>query len=72
MAGRYVFLFPPEHQAVLAAGIPNARLEIIETVGYNTPSVQPAEVLGVIRDFLAECLCPSFGTGIIHFINPAN
>jgi proline iminopeptidase len=30
MAGRDDFQFPPEHQAALAAGIANARLEIIE------------------------------------------
>ena len=35
MAGRYDFLFPPEHQAMLAAGLPNARLEIIERAGHN-------------------------------------
>ena len=33
MAGRDDFLFPPEHQGQLAAGIPNARLEWIERAG---------------------------------------
>jgi proline iminopeptidase len=35
MAGRDDFVFPPEHQGQLAAGIPSARLEIIERAGHN-------------------------------------
>ncbi len=35
MAGRDDFVFPPEHQGQLAAGIPNARLEIVERTGHN-------------------------------------
>jgi proline iminopeptidase len=35
LAGRDDFLFPPEHQAALAAGIPGARLRIIERAGHN-------------------------------------
>ena len=46
MAGRYDFLFPPEHQVALAAGIPNAHLEIIERAGHNPHMERPAEVLG--------------------------
>ena len=38
MAGRDDFVFPPEHQAELAAGIPNARLQIIERAGHNPHS----------------------------------
>ena len=52
VAGRDDFLFPPEHQAQLAAGIPYARLRIIERAGHNPHSERPDEVLGVIRDFL--------------------
>ncbi len=35
MAGRDDFLFPPEHQEQLAAGIPNASLRIIERAGHD-------------------------------------
>jgi pimeloyl-ACP methyl ester carboxylesterase len=52
MAGRDDFVFPPEHQAELAAGIPNARLHIIERAGHNPHSEQPAEVMEALRDFL--------------------
>ncbi len=53
MAGRDDFQFPPEHQAALAAGIANARLEIIEGAGHNAPSERPADVIRAIRDFVA-------------------
>jgi len=52
MAGEDDFQFPPEHQEELAAGIPNARLKIIEQAGHNSPDEQPAQVLGAVRDFL--------------------
>jgi proline iminopeptidase len=54
LAGRHDFLFPPEHQAALAAGIPNARLEIIERAGHNPQMERPAEVVEAIRRFMAE------------------
>jgi proline iminopeptidase len=54
MAGREDFIFPPEHQAELAAGIPNARLVIIDRAGHNPHDEQPAEVLMTVRDFLAD------------------
>ncbi len=54
LAGRHDFLFPTEHQVALAAGIPNARLEIIENAGHNPHMEQPAAVQRLIRDFLAE------------------
>jgi len=53
MAGRDDFQFPPEHQAALAAGIPNAHLEIIERAGHNAPTERPAEVIQAVRDFMA-------------------
>jgi len=53
LAGRDDFQFPPEHQAALAAGIPNAHLEIIERAGHNAPTERPAEVIQAVRDFLA-------------------
>jgi proline iminopeptidase len=53
MAGRDDFLFPPECQVELAAGIPNARLEVIERAGHNAQAERPAEVTQAIRDFLS-------------------
>jgi proline iminopeptidase len=53
IAGRDDFLFPPESQALLAAGIPNARLRIIERAGHNPQSERPAETLTAVADFLA-------------------
>ena len=53
MAGRYDFMFPPEHQAILADRIPNARLELIECAGHNPQVEQPAVVIELIRNFLA-------------------
>jgi proline iminopeptidase len=53
MAGRDDFVFPPEHQHELAAGIPNARLQIIERAGHNPHSEQPAEVMRAVGDFFS-------------------
>lgn len=52
IAGREDFQFPPEHQEALAAGIPNARLVIIDRAGHNPHDERPAEVLRWVRDFL--------------------
>jgi proline iminopeptidase len=52
LAGRYDFLFPPEHQAILADRIPNARLELVECAGHN-PQIEQTEVtIEAIRRFL--------------------
>ena len=53
MAGRDDFLFPPEHQAELAAGIPNARLRIIERAGHNVLSERAAEIIEAMGDFIS-------------------
>jgi proline iminopeptidase len=53
-AGRYDFLFPPEHQAILADRIPNACLEIIECAGHNPQMERTAEVIRIIKSFLSE------------------
>ena len=53
MAGRDDFLFPPESQALLAAGLPNAQLRIIERAGHNPQSERPAETVGAVAQFLA-------------------
>ncbi|MCX6030977.1 MAG: alpha/beta hydrolase [Chloroflexi bacterium] len=53
MAGRYDFLFPPEHQAILADRLPNAELVLIERAGHNPHMERPAEVIRAVRDFMA-------------------
>lgn len=53
MAGHDDFLFPPESQALLAAGIPDAQLRIIERAGHNPQSEQPVSTLRAVADFLA-------------------
>jgi proline iminopeptidase len=53
MAGHDDFLYPPESQALLAAGIPNARLRIIERAGHNPHAERPAETLETVASFLA-------------------
>jgi proline iminopeptidase len=52
IAGREDFVFPPEHQAELAAGIPNARLHIVERSGHSPHYEQTAEVMDAIRHFI--------------------
>jgi proline iminopeptidase len=52
MAGRDDFVFPPECQGELAAGIPDARLKIIERAGHNPHDEQTAEVIRAVRDFI--------------------
>jgi proline-specific peptidase len=52
IAGRDDFVFPPEHQAELAAGIPNARLRIIERAGHNPHSERTDEVIDAVSDFI--------------------
>jgi proline iminopeptidase len=53
IAGRDDFIFPPEHQRELAAGIPQARLQIIERAGHNPHSEQTAQVMQAVKDFIA-------------------
>ncbi len=53
VAGRDDFLLPPDHQAALAAGLANARLEFVERAGHNAPSERPADVVRAVRDFMA-------------------
>ncbi len=52
MAGRDDFVFPPEHQAQLAAAIPNARLAIIERAGHNPHDERTADVMKAVTDFI--------------------
>ena len=53
MAGRDDFVFPPECQRELAAGIPGARLRIVERAGHSPHLEQPAEVMEAVSDFLS-------------------
>jgi proline iminopeptidase len=51
-AGRDDFIFPPEHQAIIADKIPNSRLEIIEKAGHNTANERPIEVMRLVKNFI--------------------
>jgi proline iminopeptidase len=53
LAGRFDFLFPPEHQAILADRLPNAQLEIVERAGHNAHAERAADVIGIVRRFIA-------------------
>jgi pimeloyl-ACP methyl ester carboxylesterase len=52
IAGRDDFIFPPACQRELAAGIPDARLRIIERAGHNPHDEQTAEVMRAVTDFI--------------------
>jgi proline iminopeptidase len=54
IAGRYDFLFPPEHQAILADRLPNAQLALIERAGHNPEIERPGETIATIRQFLSN------------------
>ena len=62
IAGREDFLFPPEHQAQLAAGIPGARLRIIERAGHNPHDEQTDEVMDAVAGFLTRPQPPVRGS----------
>jgi proline iminopeptidase len=51
MAGADDFLFPPDCQAELVAGIPGARLRLIENAGHNPQTEQTAATLAAVREF---------------------
>ena len=54
LAGREDFIYPPEHQEELAAGIPHARLVLIDRAGHNPHDERPAEVIDAVKKFMAE------------------
>jgi proline iminopeptidase len=56
MAGADDFLYPPECQAELMAGLPNARLRLIEGASHNPQTEQPAEVFAALREFLRSAV----------------
>ena len=53
MAGSEDFIFPPESQQELAAGIPGSRLKIIDGAGHSPQDEKPTEVIAELREFLA-------------------
>jgi pimeloyl-ACP methyl ester carboxylesterase len=53
LAGRGGFVFRPECQLELAAGIANAWLRIIERAGHHPHSERPDEVMQAVGDFLS-------------------
>ncbi len=69
VAGHDDFLFPPESQALLAAGIPSARLRIIERAGHNPQSERPSETLAAVAEFLA--LAPLLAATPVIRVAPA-
>jgi proline iminopeptidase len=52
LAGVDDFVFPPDCQRELAAGIPGSRLRLIERAGHNPHDEQTAEVMTAIRQFM--------------------
>lgn len=54
MAGRQDFVYPAESQEELAAGIPNARLVLIDRAGHNPHDEQPVKTIKAVREFLAD------------------
>jgi proline iminopeptidase len=53
LAGRFDFLFPPEHHAILADRLQHAHLEIIERAGHNAHAERADEVIDIVRRFMA-------------------
>ena len=54
LAGRDDFLYPPEHQAALAAGLADGRLHIVEHAGHNAHEERAAEVMAAVRAFVGS------------------
>jgi proline iminopeptidase len=71
IAGHDDFLFPPESQALLAAGIPNARLRIIERAGHNPQTERPAQTLSAVAGFLAASRVPVDASGGVKAALPS-
>jgi proline iminopeptidase len=75
LAGREDFLFPPEHQAILADRIPNAQLEIIERAGHNPQDERTAEVIQIVKRFMTalnpSCVEPAHEVMLRHELTQA-
>jgi proline iminopeptidase len=61
VAGADDFVFPPECQGELAAGIPGARLRLVDRAGHNPHDEQTAEVMAAIRSFIPAAV-PALAT----------
>lgn len=53
LAGRQDFVFPPECQRELAAGIPGATLQLVDHAGHNPDFEQEPTVMAAVRWFFA-------------------
>jgi pimeloyl-ACP methyl ester carboxylesterase len=53
MSGRDDGVFPPECQRELAAGIPGARLHLVDHAGHTPHAEQTAEVMAAVRHFIS-------------------
>jgi proline iminopeptidase len=53
VAGASDFVFPPDAQAELAAGIPNAQLRLIDGAGHDPWGERPGAFFAVLRSFLS-------------------
>jgi proline iminopeptidase len=51
LAGRHDFIFPPEHQVLIADRLPNARLKIIEKSGDNAWE-RAKEIIRLMKEFI--------------------
>jgi pimeloyl-ACP methyl ester carboxylesterase len=51
VAGRHDTVRPPAGTQELAAKIPGARFELIETAGHFMPTTAPAALLALLLDF---------------------
>src|SRR5262245_49206017 len=54
VAGRDDFVFPPECQRELAAGIPNADLQLVDRAGHNPHNEQTQTVMRAVRELLIQ------------------
>jgi proline iminopeptidase len=65
IAGRQDFVFPPDCQEQLAAGIPGADLHLVDRAGHNPHSEQTAQVMKLVRQFIqpqsATSARPAYG-----------
>jgi len=52
MAGKQDFVFPPACQQLLATGIPNSKLLIVDHAGHNPDFEQPRVVMTAVREFV--------------------
>ena len=59
IAGREDFVFPPECQEELAAGIPRSQLVIVDGAGHSPQDEKRAEVIAALRTFLAAKAPPA-------------